>query len=66
MVNVAVETTSVDTGCSLKLGCDGHTTEERTIGFDEFFNVMVKKMKEERAYAQDIIFESSTDYAMIA
>jgi hypothetical protein len=40
--------------------CGTALGDDRTITFDEFFEVMVRKITEERRYSDNIIFESST------
>ena len=50
----------VQAGCMPSCGCEGNIRGDRTIAFDEFFEVMVKKIIEERKFSDNIIFESST------
>ena len=47
------------TGCMPGCGCTISPHDEITISFDEFFEVMAKKIKEERRFSNNIIFESS-------
>ena len=49
---------NVQPGCMLS--CGAGPEDDRTITFDEFFEVMVKKITEERRFSDNIIFESST------
>ena len=50
----------VQPGCMPSCGCGGSIKGDGTITFDEFFEVMVKKIIEERRFSDNIIFESST------
>jgi len=40
-------------------GCGKQKKEEKTISFDEFFEVMNKRITEERIFSKDVVFESN-------
>lgn len=53
------EPAEIQPGCMPNCSCNKGRREERTVTFDQFFEVMVKKIAEERVFSKDIIFESS-------
>ncbi len=51
---------NVQPGCMPSCSCGGKSRkEERTINFDQFFEVMIKRIKDERVFSKDVVFESS-------
>lgn len=57
-INPSVEEI-IEPGCMNSCNCANNQNNERTIGFNEFFEVMKNKIAEERRISSDIIFESS-------
>ena len=55
-LNIIVE--NIDTGC-IACGCGENIKKNKSVNFEEFFEVMAKKILEERRFSDNIIFESS-------
>jgi hypothetical protein len=56
------EKVHVRSGCMPVFGCGDRSVSDKAITFDQFFEVMIKKIGEERVIAGDVVFESSMEF----